>query len=172
MDPDFPIVLCAGAPDTPEIAEEMKEALAAAQTKRKDIFWIEEMLDRPAVIELYSHAALFCCPSIYEPFGIINLEAMACETAVVASAVGGIKEVVAECETGFLVPLEQMKESPFEATNPAKFERDLAARINQLMKDRQLREKFGKAGRKRAEENFSWEAIAAKTKKLYETLKH
>ena len=90
MDPDFPIVLCAGAPDTPEIANEMKEALAAAQKKRKDIFWIEEMLDRPAVIELYSHAAVFCCPSIYEPFGIINLEAMACGTAVVATAVGGL----------------------------------------------------------------------------------
>ena len=168
MDPDFPIVLCAGAPDTPEIAEEMKEALAAAQKKRKDIFWIEEMLDRPAVIELYSHAALFCCPSIYEPFGIINLEAMACETAVVASAVGGIKEVVVDGETGFLVPLKQMKESPFEPLNPEKFSHDLAARINQLMKDPHLREKFGKAGRKRAEENFSWSKIAQKTMALYQ----
>ncbi len=170
MDPDFQIVLCAGAPDTPEIADEMKKALAAAQKKRGDIFWIEEMLDRRAVIELYSHAAVFCCPSIYEPFGIINLEAMACETAVVASAVGGIKEVVVDGETGFLVPVEQMKESPFEATNPEKFERDLAARINQLMKDRQLREKFGKAGRKRVEENFSWSKIAQKTTALYESL--
>jgi starch synthase len=170
MDPDFPIVLCAGAPDTPEIAEEMKEALAAAQKKRKDIFWIEEMLDRPAVIELYSLAALFCCPSIYEPFGIINLEAMACETAVVASAVGGIKEVVVDGETGFLVPLKQMKESPFEPLNPEKFSRDLAARINQLMKDPKKREKFGKAGRKRAEEMFSWTKIAEKTKELYQSL--
>ena len=170
MDPDFQIVLCAGAPDTPEIADEVKKALAAAQKKRGDIFWIEEMLDRRAVIELYSHAAVFCCPSIYEPFGIINLEAMACETAVVASAVGGIKEVVVDGETGFLVSVEQMKESPFEATNPEKFERDLAARINQLMKDRQLREKFGKAGRKRVEENFSWSKIAQKTTALYESL--
>jgi len=170
MDPDFQIVLCAGAPDTPEIADEMKKALAAAQKKRGDIFWIEEMLDRGAVIELYSHAAVFCCPSIYEPFGIINLEAMACETAVVASAVGGIKEVVVDGETGFLVPVEQMKESPFEATNPEKFERDLAVRINQLMKDRQLREKFGKAGRKRVEENFRWSKIAQKTTALYESL--
>jgi glycosyltransferase involved in cell wall biosynthesis len=97
---------------------------------------------------------------------------MACETAVVASAVGGIKEVVADGETGFLVPLEQMKESPFEATNPEKFVRDLAARVNQLMRDPQLRERFGKAGRRRAEENFSWAAIAAKTKKLYESLNH
>jgi len=172
MDPDFPIVLCAGAPDTPEIAQEMKDALTAAQKKRGNIFWIEEMLDRRAVIELYSRAAVFCCPSIYEPFGIINLEAMACETAVVASAVGGIKEVVVDGETGFLVPVEQMKESPFEPINPEKFSRDLAARINQLMKDRQLREKFGQAGRKRAEEHFSWSTIAEKTKTLYQTLKN
>ena len=96
---------------------------------------------------------------------------MACETPVVASAVGGIKEVVVDGQTGFLVPLEQMNESPFEATNPEKFARDLATRINQLMEDRQLRERFGKAGRKRVEENFSWAAIAEKTKKLYETLK-
>jgi len=170
MDRDFQIVLCAGAPDTPEIAEEMKDAVARAKTKRPDIIWVEEMVDRKTVIELYSHAAVFCCPSIYEPFGIINLEAMACETPVVASAVGGIKEVVVDGETGFLVPLEQMKESPFEPTNPEKFARDLAARINQLMKDRHLPEKFGQAGRKRAKEKFSWSAIAEKTKALYKTL--
>src|SRR5256714_12257270 len=169
MDADFPIVLCAGAPDTPEIANEMKEALAAAQKKRKNIFWIEEMLDRPAVIELYSHAAVFCCPSIYEPFGIINLEAMACETAVVASAVGGIKEVVVDGETGFLVPVDFVEET-FKLSNPEKFSRDLAARINQLMKNGKLREKFAKAGRKRAEEFFSWTKIAEKTKSLYESL--
>ena len=168
MDPDFPIVLCAGAPDTPEIAEEMNEALAAAQKKRSNIFWIEEMLDRPAVIELYSHAAVFCCPSIYEPFGIINLEAMACETAVVASAVGGIKEVVVDGKTGFLVPVDFAGDT-FKLANPEKFSRDLAARINQLMKNGKLREKFGKAGRKRAEEHFSWTKIAQKTKALYET---
>jgi glycogen synthase len=171
MDPDFQIVLCAGAPDTPEIAEEMKDAVESATRKRSDVIWIEEMVDRPAVIELYSHAAVSCCPSIYEPFGIINLEAMACETAVVASAVGGIKEVVVDGETGFLVPLKQMQESPFEPLDPEKFSRDLTAKINELMKDRHLREKFGKAGRKRAEEKFSWSAIARKTKALYETLK-
>jgi glycogen synthase len=170
MDKGFQIVLCAGAPDTPEIAAEMKEAVESVAKKRSDIIWIEEMVDRKAVIELYSHAAVFCCPSIYEPFGIINLEAMACETAVVASAVGGIKEVVVDGETGFLVPLEQMKESPFEPTNPEKFSRDLAARINQLIKDRHLREKFGQAGRKRAKEKFSWSAIAADTRKLYASL--
>jgi glycogen synthase len=170
MDPGFQIVLCAGAPDTPEIAIEMQKAIEQAKAKRSDIIWIEEMVDRNAVIELYSHAAVFCCPSIYEPFGIINLEAMACGTAVVASAVGGIKEVVVDGETGFLVPLEQMRESPFEPLNPEKFSRDLAGKINQLMKDRQLREKFGKAGRKRVEEKFSWSTIAQKTKALYESL--
>ena len=128
------------------------------------------MVDRNAVTELYSHAAVFCCPSIYEPFGIINLEAMACETTVVASAVGGIKEVVVNGETGFLVPLEQMKESPFEPLHPEKFSRDLAAKINQVMVDSDLREKFGKAGRRRVEEKFSWSAIARKTKALYESL--
>jgi starch synthase len=172
MDRDFQIVLCAGAPDTPEIAAEMKDAVESATRKRSNVIWIEEMVDRNAVTELYSYAAVFCCPSIYEPFGIINLEAMACETAVVASAVGGIKEVVVDGETGFLVPLEQMKETPFEPTNPEKFARDLAARINQLMADPKLCEKFGKAGRRRAEERFSWSAIAEKTKALYETLKH
>jgi starch synthase len=170
MDSDFQIVLCAGAPDTPEIAAEMNEAVAKAKSKRDGIIWIEEMVDRKTAIELYSNAAVFCCPSIYEPFGIINLEAMACETAVVATAVGGIKEVVVDEETGFLVPLEQMKETPFEPLNPGKFSCDLAARINQLMQDRQLREKFGKAGRKRAEEEFSWSAIARETEKLYAAL--
>jgi alpha-maltose-1-phosphate synthase len=171
MKRDFQIVLCAGAPDTPEIAVEMKNAAEQARAKRSDIIWIEEMVDRKTAIELYSHAAVFCCPSIYEPFGIINLEAMACETAVVASAVGGIKEVVVDGETGFLVPLEQMKESPFEPLHPERFSRDLAARINRLMKDPQLREKFGKAGRRRAEAKFSWTAIARETNALYGALK-
>ena len=171
MDRNFQIVLCAAAPDTPGMAEEMKAAVERAKAQRNGIIWIDEMVDQKTACELYSHAAVFVCPSIYEPFGIINLEAMACETPVVASAVGGIKEVVVDGETGFLVPLEQMNGSPFEATSPEKFARDLAARINQLMKDRQLRERFGKAGRRRAEENFSWAAIAEKTKKLYETLR-
>ena len=171
MDRDFQIVLCAAAPDTPGIEIEMRTAVEHAKAQRPGIIWIDEMVDQEAACELYSHAAVFVCPSIYEPFGIINLEAMACETAVVASAVGGIKEVVVDGETGFLVPLEQMNESPFEATNPEKFARDLAERVNELMRDPQLRERFGKAGRKRVETNFSWSAIAEKTKKLYETLK-
>jgi len=171
MDPGFQIVLCAAAPDTPGMAEEMEAAVERAKAQRRGIIWLDKMVDQTTACELYSHAGVFVCPSIYEPFGIINLEAMACETAVVASAVGGIKEVVVDGENGFLVPLEQMNESPFEPTNPEKFARDLAARINQLMKDRQLGERFGKAGRKRVEENFGWAAIAEKTRKLYETLK-
>jgi glycogen synthase len=171
MNRDFQIVFCAAAPDTAGMAEEMRTAVGRAKAQRPGIIWINKMVDQKTACELYSRAAVFVCPSIYEPFGIINLEAMACETAVVASAVGGIKEVVVDGETGFLVPLEQSKESPFEATNPENFARDLAARINELMADPKLRERFGKAGRKRAEENFSWSAIAAKTKALYETLK-
>jgi glycogen synthase len=170
MDPGFQVVLCAGAPDTPEIAAEMEAAVAAAKAKRPDVIWIAEMVSNAEKIELYSHAAVFCCPSIYEPFGIINLEAMACETAVVASAVGGIKEVVVEGETGFLVPLHQMTESPFEATHPELYSRDLAERINQLMADPARREAFGKAGRKRAEEIFSWTAIAKQVRDLYASL--
>jgi starch synthase len=170
MDPGFQIVLCAGAPDTPEIGAEMKEAVETMKAKRAGVIWIDEMVDKATVRELYSNAAVFCCPSIYEPFGIINLEAMACETAVVATAVGGIKEVVADGETGFLVPIDQMTESPFEPRDPGKFARDLAARINQLMADPALRAKFGRAGRKRAEEKFAWSKIAAETKALYEQL--
>jgi glycogen synthase len=170
LDPGIQVVLCAGAPDTPEIAREMQTAVAAAQAVHGKVIWIEEMVNKQTVYQLYSHAAVFCCPSIYEPFGIINLEAMACETAVVASAVGGIKEVVVDGETGFLVPLEQMNASPFEPVHPEQFSRDLAARINELMRDPELRSRMGKAGRRRAEEVFSWGAIARQTHDLYEEL--
>jgi glycogen synthase len=170
MDRDFQIVLCAAAPDTPQLADEVRIAVERAQAKRPGIIWINEMVDQQAACELYSHAAVFICPSIYEPFGIINLEAMACETSVVASAVGGIKEVVVEGETGFLVPIEQMNNSPFEAIDPEKFARDLAERVNELMRDPQLRKRFGKAGRRRVEEKFSWAAIAEQTKTLYASL--
>jgi glycogen synthase len=171
MDRGFQVVLCAGAPDTPAIADEMKRAVEEARAKRSEIIWIDQMVNKSTIRELYSHAAVFCCPSIYEPFGIINLEAMACEAAVVASAVGGIREVVVDGETGFLVPLEQMSESPFEPTEPDQFARDLAERINQLMKNPALQEKFGRAGRKRAEEKFSWLAIAQQTQALYEKVR-
>lgn len=170
LDPGFQVVLCAGAPDTPEIAEEMKAAVGEAQRTRPGILWIPAMLDAAEKIVLYSHASVFCCPSIYEPFGIINLEAMACETAIVASAVGGIKEVVVDGETGLLVPVEQQTESPFEAVDPDRYARDLAAGINKLMADAPLREKMAAAGRKRAVEHFSWKSIARKTLALYKTL--
>jgi len=170
LDPGFQVVLCAGAPDTPEIAAEMKLAVAAAQRTRPGVIWIEEMLDNKSKIEFYTHAGAFVCPSIYEPFGIINLEAMACGTAVVASAVGGIREVVRHGETGFLVNVEQMQETPFEPLDPARFAKDLAARINELMADPEKRIAFGKAGRQRALDVFSWSAIARQTRDLYESL--
>jgi glycogen synthase len=168
--PGFQVVLCAGAPDTPEIAQEMKRAIAAAQEKRGQVIWIEEMVNKATVYQLYTHAAVFCCPSIYEPFGIINLEAMACETAVVASAVGGIKEVVVHEETGLLVQLDQMQQSPFEPMNADEFSRDLAAAVNLLMADPEKRRRMGQAGRKRAEEKFAWSSIAQQTHDLYTSL--
>jgi alpha-maltose-1-phosphate synthase len=171
MDSGFQIVLCAGAPDTPEILKEMQDAVAAAQAKHGDVVWIQAMLPLEEKIAMYSHAEVFCCPSIYEPFGIINLEAMACETAVVASAVGGIKEVVVQGETGLLVPLDQQQESPFEALDPAQYAHDLAEAINTLMGDDERRHRMAQAGRKRAVEKFSWTSIAHRTKALYETLK-
>ena len=170
LDPGFQIVLCAGAPDTPEIAAEMKAAVAEAQRVRPGIIWIQAMLDLPEKVVLYSHADVFVCPSIYEPFGIINLEAMACETAVVASAVGGIKEVVIDGTTGLLVPVEQQKETPFEAVDPDQYARDLATAVNRLMADAPLRKGMATAGRQRAVDHFSWKSIARKTLALYKTL--
>ena len=170
LDPGFQVVLCAGAPDTPEIKAEMEAAVAVVSAKRPGIVWIQAMLPVQEKIAMYSHADVFCCPSIYEPFGIINLEAMACETAVVASAVGGIKEVVVQGETGLLVPLEQQTESPFEAVDPGKFARDLADGINELMRDDTKRQAMALAGRQRAVDHFSWKSIARKTQALYKTL--
>jgi glycogen synthase len=170
LNPDVQVVLCAGAPDTEEIALEVERGVRRVQETRGRVVWINRMVDKRTIIELYSHATVFCCPSIYEPFGIINLEAMACSTPVVASAVGGIKEVVIHEETGFLVPLDQHTESPFEAKDPDQFARHLADPINQLLGDPGLCRRMGEAGRKRAMEVFSWRAIAREVRDLYQSL--
>lgn len=170
IDPDTQVVLCAGAPDTPEIGKEMEDSVNEVKKTRDNVIWIDVMLDKPSVIQLYSHADVFCCPSIYEPFGIINIEAMACETPVVASAVGGIKEVVVQGETGILIPLEQQEEAPFEAIDPDKFSRDLADGINRLTRDKPLAQLMAKNGRKRVEETFDWMAIAKQVEALYKSL--
>lgn len=170
IDPDTQIVLCAGAPDTPEIGEEMKNAVNAVKKTRENVIWIDKMVTKEEIIQLYSHAAVFCCPSIYEPFGIINIEAMACNTAVVASAVGGIKEVVVHGKTGLLIPLEQQTEAPFEPIDPDKFSRDLAQGVNQVINDKNLRETMAKNGRKRVEDYFDWVAIAKQVETLYESI--
>lgn len=169
IDPELQVVLCAGAPDTKEIGAEMEERVAAVSASRPGVIWIREMLARPDVIQLYSHATVFCCPSVYEPFGIINLEAMACETAVVASAVGGIKEVVVPEETGLLVDL-QLKSGSFDPVDPERFSADLAAAINRVAGDKALQQRFGQAGRRRVEDHFSWDAIAHRTIELYQSL--
>ncbi|MCF8179517.1 MAG: glycogen synthase [Sulfuritalea sp.] len=170
IDENVQIVLCAGQPDTPEIGQEMNDRVHAVQRDRKNVVWISEWVDANSKIELYSHAAVFCCPSIYEPFGIINLEAMACATPVVGSAVGGIKEIILHGETGYLVPFEQHTESPFEAVNPEEYSRALADAINTILVDPDLGAAMGAASRKRAEQHFSWKAIALETLALYRKL--
>ena len=167
LDPDTQLVLLAGAPDTPEIAQQIGDAFAAVQSSRGNVLWIQQMLPREQVRQVLSHATVFACPSVYEPLGIVNLEAMACETAVVASAVGGIPEVVVDGETGFLVPYD-----PAQAADPAfvaGFEADLAAKINALTRDPERARAFGLAGRQRCIDEFSWAKIAAQTVEVYQT---
>ncbi|MEO5355837.1 MAG: glycogen synthase [Nitrospirae bacterium YQR-1] len=161
------IVLCAGAPDTPEIKAEMEASVMKIQTKRKNVIWIQKMVAKDHIIPIYSHASVFCCPSIYEPFGIINLEAMACSIPVVASAVGGIVEIVEDGITGTLVKLEQLKECPFEPVEPGVFSKDLAQAINKILDDKALRLEMGLKGRQRAEQHFSWKTIAHEVVDLY-----
>ena len=163
------VVLCAGAPDTPEIANEMTEAVerARADSPHK-IVWIREMLPKEKVITLYTHAAIFVCPSVYEPFGIINLEAMACETPVVASAVGGIPEVVEHGETGLLVAPEAISATQVEPKHPEQFSRDLAAAVNVLLDNPELRASMARKARARVEQQFSWASIARQTLEFYQ----
>jgi alpha-maltose-1-phosphate synthase len=169
LPPDTQVVLCAGAPDTPEIAAEMRQKVEEARALNPKVVWIEKMVTKPEAIQLYSNASVFCCPSVYEPFGIINLEAMACCAPVVASAIGGILEVVVDGVTGYLVPFDQDPVTTFPS-NPDKFARDLAAKISALLADPGNAKRFGEAGRKRVEETFAWSAIADQTIELYRQL--
>jgi glycogen synthase len=165
------IVLCAGAPDTEEIGREMKEKVEAARQRTANpVIWIPQMLPREEIIALYTQAAVFVCPSVYEPFGIINLEAMACGTPVVASAVGGIKEVVVPGETGVLVPLEPRGPTDFEPRDPGRFAHDLAAAVNGLLADPQRLQEMGARARERVERYFSWTSIARETLDFYRAL--
>jgi starch synthase len=167
LPPETQIVLCAGAPDTPEIATELRQKVEDVRRDHPRVVWIEKMVTKREAIQLYSHARVFCCPSIYEPFGIINLEAMACHTPVVASATGGIKEVVVDGETGYLVPFDHDPLTRFPVDHE-KFARDLAFQINRLLVDPERCKRFGDAGRRRVERTFSWTAIAKQTIRLYE----
>jgi starch synthase len=162
FDPGVQLVLCAGAPDTPEIGAETAAAVAELQRVRPGVFWLDGMLTRDDVLQVLSSATVFCCPSVYEPLGIVNLEAMACEIAVVASDVGGIPEVVDDGVTGALVH--------YDADEPGAFEADLAAAVNRVVGDADLARGWGRAGRERAVAEFSWGAVALATVELYRTL--
>lgn len=169
MPKNIQVVLCAGAPDTPEIAAEMRQKVDDIRTVNPHVVWIEKMVSKAEAIQLYSNCRVFCCPSVYEPFGIINLEAMACKAPVVASATGGILEVVVDNETGYLVPFDQDPVSRYPS-NPEKFSRDLAAKVTELMQDPEKARRFGEAGRLRVEEKFAWSAIADQTIELYQRM--
>jgi alpha-maltose-1-phosphate synthase len=171
LEPGAQVVLCAGAPDTPEIGAEMTALVQEARRDaRVEIVWLPEMLPKEDVIALYTHAAVFVCPSVYEPFGIINLEAMACETPVVASAVGGIPEIVVPGETGVLIRLEAAGGESPEPRDPEGFSRALAAAVNELMAAPERRAAMGRAARARVLAQFSWQAIAAQTLDFYREL--
>jgi alpha-maltose-1-phosphate synthase len=169
FDPAAQLVLCAGAPDTPELGREVAAKVERLRRERGGVVWIEKMLERREVVQLLSHATAFVCPSVYEPLGIVNLEAMACETAVVASAVGGIPEVVADGETGLLVPLAE-DAAGAGPRDPTRFAADLAAAVNRLLADPALAGRMGRAGRRRAVGRFDWAAVAADTAALYAEL--
>ncbi|MEV0124890.1 glycogen synthase [Streptomyces sp. NPDC050703] len=164
LDTDVQLVLCAGAPDTPEIDAEFRVLFDELSRGRAGVRWIPEMLPRPDVVQLLTHAAVFVCPSVYEPLGIVNLEAMACGTAVVASRVGGIPEVVADGTTGLLVP--------YEEKDPQGFERGLGRLVNALATDPGRARAMGEAGRERAVREFGWDAVARRTVEVYEEILH
>ncbi|GHD01675.1 glycogen synthase [Zhihengliuella salsuginis] len=166
---DVQLVLCAGAADTPELAAEVNELIAGLRADRGNIVVIEKMLPREQVMQILTHATVFACPSIYEPLGIVNLEAMACGTAVVATATGGIPEVVAEGETGYLVPIEQAADGTGTPLDQEVFVADFAAALNRALADPEHADALGAAGRRRAADHFSWEAIAERTLEVYRT---
>jgi starch synthase len=170
FDRDAQIVLCAGAPDTPEIAAEVASLVTVLQKERDGVLWISDMLPKPDVIQILSHTSVFVCPSIYEPMGIVNLEAMACDAAVVATATGGIPEVVDDGTTGLLVPIEPGSDGTGAPVDPDRFAADIADRVNTLLRDPALAAQLGKAGRERAVSLFSWGEIAARTHSLYDGL--
>jgi len=169
FDPSAQLVLCAGAPDTPEIAAEVERGVERLRAERDGVIWLDQMLPKAEVIQLLSHATVFACPSIYEPLGIVNLEAMACEAAVVATATGGIVEVVQDGVTGLLVPFEAAPGS-IEPRDPAGFAAAIAERVNALLADPGRAAAMGRAGRRRAVEAYDWAAIARQTSELYRSL--
>jgi starch synthase len=166
FDPAAQLVLCAGAPDTPEIAAEVEQRVERLRAERGNVIWLDQMLPKPEVIQILSHATVFACPSIYEPLGIVNLEAMACEAAVVATATGGIVEVVVDGETGLLVPFEPVPGS-IEPRDPAGFAAGIAERVNALVADPERARTMGRAGRERAVREFDWARIAEQTAAVY-----
>jgi starch synthase len=167
MDPRAQLVLCAGAPDNDEILSEVTVLVDELRREREGVVWISEMLPKPAVIQILSHASVFACPSVYEPMGIVNLEAMACHAPVVATATGGIPEVVADGETGLLVPIEQADDGTGTPVDAGRFEADLADRLNRLLADEPMARAMGAAGRRRAVEHFSWTTVATRTLDVY-----
>ncbi len=167
LPPDVQIVLLAGAPDTPEILAEVEQLIAGLRETRDGVVWIPEMLNRAGVIALLSAATVFACPSVYEPLGIVNLEAMACELPVVATATGGIPEVVVDGQTGWLVPIEQVQDGTGTPVDEARFVADLAAALGDAVSDTERADRFGLAGRRRAVESFSWATIGDRTMQVY-----
>jgi alpha-maltose-1-phosphate synthase len=170
LDPAAQIVLCAGAPDTDEILTEVTLLVEELRRDRDGVVWIQEMLPKADVIQVLTHATVFACPSVYEPMGIVNLEAMACEVPVVATATGGIPEVVTDGETGVLVPIEQVADGSGTPLDPSRFEADLAAALSEVLADPGRAGEMGLAGRRRAVEAFSWASIATRTLDLYRAL--